>query len=140
MLVAKNGYSDRFADDGCIVFNHQEEVLKKTYSYIVSYLTLKERRSFHLQVGLDIFLNIADILFLAGVIWLLNFYSLTARSAYWQSVYEQKFFLPILLFFVGYSLKNLCGYYILRAQYDFVYRVASRLSSEKMDLYLSSDL
>lgn len=89
---------------------------------------------------MDIVISIADILFLALLVFMIHFYTTSGAPGKfsflpeWLTTYRSP--LPIAVFFFLFSAKNLAGFLIYRAQCRFLFRVASRISRYKLMHYL----
>ena len=93
-------------------------------------------------IGLDICINLADIAFLAILLFLarlLTEASLPASGFFavpaWLSAADPLWL--IIAFFVLYSVKNLIGFLIYRSQCRFLSVVATRISRNKLKNYLN---
>jgi len=80
-------------------------------------LTREERRKMGLLLLLDLVISIADIAFLAMLLLIV------------QRTYSV---LIVVAFFLLFSIKNLAGFAVFRAQCRFQFRVASRISRNKL--------
>ena len=112
-----------------------KHILKNT----LAVLDKKEKKQFFILLMLDIIISIADILFLALLLWIIQFYI--------QPVPENN--LPILptwlvdknsivliaVFFILFSIKNWAGFLINRANYKFISKVAIRISGNNLSAY-----
>ena len=110
---------------------------------IYAVLTAAERRRLNGLLLLDILTSIADIAFLALLLFVVHFYAddptatnigflpawFTDRSTLW----------PIGAFFVAFTIKNAFSFLIYSAQARFRYGVASRISHRNLLLYLEGD-
>jgi ABC-type bacteriocin/lantibiotic exporter with double-glycine peptidase domain len=111
---------------------------------IAAVLTPKERARLVLLMLLDIVSSIADIAFLALLLFIIRLYAegplmagtgvsipawLTDRHSLW----------PIGLFFLLFSIKNWLSFLIYSAQARFRYGVASRISHRNLLHYLEGD-
>jgi ABC-type multidrug transport system fused ATPase/permease subunit len=111
---------------------------------IAQILTREEKRRVGMLTALDIIVSIADILFLALLLLILNNY--TDKAA---PVRRLSFLLPwlngqhavlvIALFFLLFSLKNGVGYLIYRAQCRHLLRIATRISRNRLINYLEGN-
>ncbi|MBS1564928.1 MAG: ABC transporter ATP-binding protein [Bacteroidetes bacterium] len=117
--------------------------MKQIVQHTLAILTPKERRRLGTLTVLDVLISILDILFLALLVFIIHFYTepaatfrlpfISASPAGGHSLLLISFFL--LLF----SVKNLLGFLIYRAQCRFVCRVATRLSHDKLRQYQQGD-
>lgn len=110
-------------------------ILKNT----LAVLDTKEKKQFSILLLLDIIISILDILSLALLLWIIQFYIQPGIS-------KNLSFLPswlgdngsvrfIAIFFVLFGLKNIAGFFIARAQYQFNSRVAIRISYNNLANY-----
>jgi len=113
-----------------------KQILKNT----LAILNQKERQRLGMLMILDICISIADILFLALLLFIIHFYTEPAGavkapfSFAWPAGGNPV--LPIIVFFLLYSAKNLAGFLIYKAQCRFLCQVASRISQNKLAHYL----
>jgi len=113
-----------------------KQILKNT----LAVLNPKERRRLGMLIILDVCISIADILFLALLLFIIHFYTEPAGTVTsplplsWPA--DHNSLLPIVVFFLLFSAKNLAGFLIYRAQCRFLCRVASRISEHKLAAYL----
>src|SRR5688500_4183780 len=102
-------------------------------------LTTKEKKQFSLLLLLDIFISIIDILSLVMLLWIIQFYIQPDDA-------KNLSFLPrwladkgsvrlIAIFCILFGLKNVAGYFIAKAQYQFNSRVAIRISHSNLANY-----
>ena len=112
--------------------------MKEKFKHILAILTATERRQFWIQVVLNIFISIADVAALALLLLVINFYISNAA--------DRLAFLPawmldpgsvalIAFFFILFGIKNLFGIIISSAQFNFISRVAVRISQNKLANY-----
>jgi len=113
--------------------------LDHSFKDITGILTARERQRFYVSIFLDIIISILDIAAIAFLVLVIHFYTQpgAARPSFLSAWFaDQKDILPGILFFIFFAVKNFAGYLIGRAQYRFVYTVASRLSQKKLLQYL----
>ena len=117
--------------------------MKRIFKNTREILTKQERKRFTRQVILDIFISLADIFFLAVLLWIVNFYIQPSSVKNFS-------FIPVWLtslkpiellsgFLVLFAAKNIAGYLIANSHYRFSSDVAIRLSENAMARYLHSD-
>ncbi|MEP7236601.1 MAG: ABC transporter ATP-binding protein [Ferruginibacter sp.] len=113
--------------------------MKKILKNILEILNKKEKKQFFSLMLLDIIVSIFDILFLAFLLLLIQFYIqpgvtsklsflpawLTNRNSVWL----------IAIFLLLFSIKNLCGFVIARANFSFINTVAIRISRDNLINY-----
>ena len=116
--------------------------MKHTLKKILGVLEKKERKHFFVLLLLDVIVNIVDIVFLAGLLWIIQFYIQPQHSSQlsflprWLAGSDSVLFIAV--FFVGFSIKNLAGYIISRAHFTFTGKVAVRLSLNGLAKYQRS--
>ncbi len=114
--------------------------MKKIIKNIFVILDRREKARLIRLIGFDVAVSIADICFLAGLLYVVHFYTEPSRATrithFPFTAFNKYPLLLISLFFVGYSIKNLFGFLVFRMQYRFVYGVASRLSRNNLKNYL----
>lgn len=109
--------------------------MNSNFKNTIRLLTQDERRHFFLLSFTDAVICILDILSLAALVFIINFYLHPGSipSGFLASLFtESHSVLPAGVFFLLFSLKNLAAYQLNKKQYHFVYRVASRLSEKKL--------
>jgi ABC-type bacteriocin/lantibiotic exporter with double-glycine peptidase domain len=112
-----------------------KNILKNTW--IV--LDKKEKKQFSLLIILDIIISIVDILSLALLLWIIQFYIQPAtnnRMSFlpgWLADKDSILFIAIFFFLFG--VKNLAGFLVSRAHYKFVSKVAIRVSRNNLFNY-----
>lgn len=114
--------------------------MKKIVFNILHVLNPNEKSSLWRLSVADIIVNLLDISFLMGLLFLLNFYTHFRTQGGGQSIFERSFtahpLLPLVVFFLVFTAKNIFGFYVTRLQFHFVYAVASRLSKDNLRKYL----
>lgn len=114
--------------------------MKEKFRHILQILTPVERRQFWVQIGLNIFISIADIGALVFLLLVINFYINSANGPTvdflpsWMVDRESA--VLIAVFFIFFGIKNILGILISNAQYKFIGKVAVRISKQKLDNYL----
>ena len=113
--------------------------LTNTLQKILGVLDKKEKKHFFILLLLDIIVNIFDILFLAGLLWIIRFYIQPGQVNYpsflpaWLINRESVSF--IALFVLLFSIKNWAAFVISRAHFTFTSKVAVRLSQNALVKY-----
>jgi ABC-type bacteriocin/lantibiotic exporter with double-glycine peptidase domain len=106
-------------------------------------LDQREKQRFGWLVLCDIIVSIADIAFLAMLLFVVHLYTQPNWAGKYnflpQWLSDRNSLLLITLFFLLFSLKNLAGFLVFRAQCRFVSRVASRISHQQLLKYLKGD-
>ncbi len=117
----------------------KENTLNNTLQKILGVLDKKEKKHFFILLLLDIIVNIFDILFLAGLLWIIRFYIQPGQGNYpsflpaWLINRESVSF--IALFVLLFSIKNWAAFVISRAHFTFTSKVAVRLSQNALVKY-----
>ncbi|MES1218436.1 MAG: hypothetical protein ABUT20_23215, partial [Bacteroidota bacterium] len=114
-------------------------IIKNTWAV----LTKKEKRRFILLTIPDILINIADILSLALLLWIIQFYIQPGQGRdlsflpAWLADRNSVVF--IALFFLLFGLKNITAWLISKAWYKFIGDVAVRISGVNLLNYQQSE-
>lgn len=116
---------------------------RNIFSKVFSVLTQKEKKSFGALATLDIIINCVDILSLALLLWIIQFYIQPAQSKSlsflpnWMQNRNSVVFIAI--FFILFAVKNLVAFLIARAQNNFIATVAVRISKNNLSGYQDSE-
>lgn len=90
----------------------------------------------------DIMISALDIVFLGLTVMVINFYIQNSSSKYLSfltaKLNDQNSILLITIFFILFGMKNVLAYRVSSSEYNFIYRVASRLSRRNIYDYLKS--
>jgi ABC-type bacteriocin/lantibiotic exporter with double-glycine peptidase domain len=116
-----------------------KNILKHTWAV----LDKKEKKQFVALVIPDIIISIADILSLALLLWIIRFYIQPGDHTHLS-------FLPrwladknsigfIALFFFLFSIKNIVAWFVTKAWYTFVGKVAVRISGINLSAYQDAE-
>ncbi len=101
---------------------------------IFNILNADEKRKLWILSISDVVISILDIGFLILLLYVIRFYTLNtpdSSAGYFSLHLFVKYpLLVVILFFVLFTIKNGLGLVVAGAQYDFVYKVASRLSRD----------
>jgi ABC-type multidrug transport system fused ATPase/permease subunit len=109
-----------------------KNILKNT----LAVLDKKERKRFTLLIILDIIISIVDILSLALLLWIIQFYIQPDQSKrllflpHWLS--DRNSIIFIALFFFLFGIKNMAAFFIARAHYKFISGIAIRISRNSL--------
>jgi ABC-type multidrug transport system fused ATPase/permease subunit len=107
-------------------------ILKNTWAV----LDKKEKKRFSGLIALDIIISILDILSLALLLWIIQFYIRPDQKndlsflPDWLSDKNSLWFIAIFFFFFG--LKNLAAYLITKGHYAFLGNVAMRITHNNL--------
>src|SRR6266496_288727 len=102
-------------------------------------LTSKEKKKFSMLVIQDILISLADIVFLAFLLFIIQFYSQpgSIRSSFLPSwLSDRNSLMLIIIFFFLFSIKNLFSFFIYRSQCRFLSQVTARISENMLRQYL----
>jgi len=114
--------------------------MKRLPAQILRILTRDEKRMSGWLLLSDVAVSIADIVFLALLLVIIQYYTgagATGKLSFLPSkLFSQHTLVVIVIFFLLFSLKNLAGFLVYRAQCKFLFRVASRISRDKLTQYL----
>jgi ABC-type multidrug transport system fused ATPase/permease subunit len=115
--------------------------LKQILKDIFKILNRREtQRLWQLAVA-DVFISILDIVFLIVLLYVINFYTqstVPASTKYLSpALFNEHPALLISLFLILFTIKNILGFFISKAQYNYVYGVASRISRDNLLEYLN---
>jgi len=113
--------------------------LKQIIKNTLVILTSREQKRLGVLIILDILISIADIAFLALLLFIIQFYTQPASGKFsflpsW--LLDRNSLLLIISFFLLFSLKNLAGFIIYRSQCRFLTSVSSRISQNALKEYL----
>ena len=116
--------------------------MNKLFRNTWAVLTKKEKQHFSVLLVCDIVISILDILALAALLWIIQFYiqpgKNDARSVLpaWLSDNTVLF---IAIFFFLFAIKNMIGYLIARSHYRFSSKVAIRISRNNLASYQAAN-
>jgi ABC-type multidrug transport system fused ATPase/permease subunit len=117
--------------------------LKQAIKNILIILTAREKKRGWLLAIADACISMLDIFFLLVLLYLLRFYTQPAPGINNRftavAIFTAYPLLPVLIFFILFTLKNAAGFFVAKMQCQFVYHVASRISEELMERYLNGD-
>ncbi len=116
-------------------------MIRQRLKEIFTVLTPKEKKTFIRLVWLDITISILDIGFLALLLIVAGIYSGESSAGFKQlfGSYNSRSLLPVLIFFILFSIKNMLALVVAKKQSDFIYNTASRISEKKMASYLDGN-
>ncbi len=115
--------------------------MKQILKDIFKILSRREtQRLWQLAVA-DVFISILDIGFLIVLLYVINFYTQSAVPAsakyFSPALFNEHPVLLISLFLLLFTIKNILGFFISKAQFNYVYGVASRISRDNLLEYLN---
>ena len=115
--------------------------MKQILKDIFKILSRREtQRLWQLSVA-DVFISILDIIFLIVLLYVINFYTQSAVPAstkyFSPALFNEHPVLLIILFLLLFTIKNILGFFISKAQFNYVYGVASRISRDNLLQYLN---
>ncbi len=112
--------------------------LRDIYKDSWTILDRKEKRQFTVLSLLDVIISVLDILSLALLLWIVQFYiqPQSAASHFLPSWISRRDSLSFIgIFFILFGLKNVSAYLITRAEFTFIGNVAVRLSRNNLANY-----
>jgi ABC-type multidrug transport system fused ATPase/permease subunit len=114
--------------------------LKKVLHDILNILNRGEKQKLWQLAVADVIISVLDIVFLVGLLYVVNFYTQRVHSAPLKmiplKILDEHPLLLILAFFGLFTIKNWFGFVVSKWQYHFVYGVASRISGDSLLQYL----
>ena len=116
--------------------------MKQILKDILKTLSRRETQKLWQLTVADIFISILDIVFLISLLYVVNFYTQSgvphASAAHMRVTFfnEHPIFLIVIFLFL-FTIKNIIGFLVSRAQYNYVYGVASRISGDSLSAYLN---
>jgi ABC-type bacteriocin/lantibiotic exporter with double-glycine peptidase domain len=117
--------------------------VKNILRHTLAVLDKKEKTQFIFLTILDIIINIVDILFLALLLWMIQFYIQPGQSIRLSFlpnwIADKNSILFIAIFFSLFGIKNIAGFFIAKAQYKFISRVAVRISRNNLLNYQQAE-
>ena len=114
--------------------------MKNILRNTIDVLHARERKRVFALLTMDVCISIADIVFLALLLFLVQYYSGSGAGGgpaflrHW--IAHQAPALPIACFFLLFAAKNLAGFFVYRAQCRLLFQVAVRISEENLSAYL----
>lgn len=113
-----------------------EHIIKKSISILIR----EERRRMGMLVVLDLLISLADIASLAWLLLIVRIYTrpeATAAVAFLPPwLQNRQSLLPITVFLLLFSGKNLAGFLVYRSQCRFIAQVATRIARHRLLHYL----
>lgn len=114
--------------------------MKKVLHDILDILNPREKQKLWQLAVADVFISVLDIVFLVGLLYVVNFYTQRVHSAPITIIplklLDEHPLLLIIIFFGLFTIKNWFGFIVSKWQYHFVYGVASRISGDSLLQYL----
>lgn len=115
-------------------------ILKNTWAVLDKH----EKKRFSFLIVFDLLINLLDILSLALLLWIIQFYIQPGKESNlpylpgWLSGRKAIWF--IAFFFLLFGIKNLLAYSISRSHFRFIGKVAIRVSSQNLQHYQGSGM
>jgi len=111
--------------------------LKQILKDILKTLSRRETQKLWQLTVADIFISMLDIVFLIALLYVVNFYTQSAVphgsvGRVTDSFFNEHPILLIAIFLFLFTIKNLVGFLVSKAQYNYVYGVASRISRDSL--------
>ena len=115
--------------------------MKQILRDIFKILSRRETQKLWQLTIADVLISILDIVFLIVLLYVINFYTqstVPASTKYFSlALFNKHPVLLISLFLILFTIKNILGSFISKAQYNYVYGVASRISRDNLLQYLN---
>ena len=111
--------------------------MKKILQHTWSILNKSERRQYGRLIVMDMVISIVDILSLAMLLWIIQYYLQPGKSnlAFLPFAADRGEIWFIAIFFILFSIKNAAAFLIAKAHYKFISKVALRISRNNMVSY-----
>lgn len=118
--------------------------MKKFVSLLFNILSPKERSRLFIMAGFDLLMGIADVVFLIALLVIIRAYTSTAPVTTplhtWYSLLVHANAVVVTgIFLLLFCIKNITGVLLQKAQHQYVYGVATRLSEKNMISYLKGN-
>lgn len=114
--------------------------MKEIFKNILSILDRGEKQRLVILSVLDVLISVLDILFLIALLFVIHFYTTPEHTldigGLNFSLFNDYPLLLITIFFILFGIKNSFGFFVFKMQYNFVYKVASRISKDNLSHYL----
>lgn len=142
MISFSTSVSDSFFKTKAGIHQRTSNHSSRFFKTVFSILNKKERMRFSLLIAADIVISVIDILSLALLLWIVQFYiqpgnnTVLPLSPRWIANKNSISF--IALFFFLFAAKNLTAFFISRAQFSFIGKVAVRISKNNLIQYQQS--
>jgi ABC-type multidrug transport system fused ATPase/permease subunit len=115
--------------------------LKQILKDVFKILSTKETQKLWRLTVADVFISILDIVFLIVLLYVINFYtqstSQVSTKYFSPALFHEYPVILISLFLLLFTLKNILGFFISKAQFNYVYNIASRISRDNLFQYLN---
>lgn len=112
--------------------------MKRIAQHIFQALTSHEKKQFFTITFIEVLLSVADVGFMAALVWLTSVYSGTSQYPN-NGYFEEGSLIPVFILLLLFIVKNIFAAISLKKQYHFVYDVALRISTENLASYFRSD-
>ncbi len=111
--------------------------MKKILHHTWSLLTPSERRHYSRLIVMDILISIVDIISLAMLLWIIQFYLQPGKNNldFLPFAAERGSTWFIAMFFILFSTKNAAGFLVAKAHFKFISKVALRISRNNLVSY-----
>src|SRR4030095_12764143 len=116
--------------------------MNKAFRNTWAVLSKTEKRQFSFLLVCDIVISVLDILALAALLWIIQFYIQPGKNdarAVLPAWLTNNAVLFIAIFFILFATKNMIGYLIARSHYRFSSRVAIRISRNNLASYQAAN-
>lgn len=115
--------------------------MKLIIKHIFKALTKEERRQLWSMIFPDILLSLLDIGFMAVLVWLTAMYAGSNNTSVdvLDNFFGKNSLWPIAIFLILFIAKNIFAGVVLTNQFQFIYKVALRISRNNLISYFHSD-
>ncbi|MDH7460778.1 ABC transporter ATP-binding protein [Chitinophagaceae bacterium 26-R-25] len=115
--------------------------MKLIIKHIFKALTREERRQLWSMIIPDILLTLLDVAFMAALVWLTAMYAGTNNASVEavNNFFGKDSLWPIAIFLLLFIAKNFFAGVVLSKQFQFIYKVALRISRNNLISYFHSD-
>ncbi len=139
MLVRIQSWAQKVEAENFSLF-HYFQFLKKIYLHTLSVLRSGEKKKFLSLIFFSLLISLADIFSLTALLFVIKFYtdiSFSFNFSFLPSwLVDRQSVLPVTVLLAVFIVKNVAGFLVYKAQYRFVYGVASRISGANLLQYL----
>ncbi|MBV4360161.1 ATP-binding cassette domain-containing protein [Pinibacter aurantiacus] len=115
--------------------------MKLIIKHIFKALTPEERKQLWSMIFPDILLTLLDVAFMAALVWLTAMYAGTKNASVEavSNFFGKDSLWPIAIFLMLFIAKNIFAGVVLTNQFQFIYKVALRISRNNLISYFHSD-
>ena len=112
--------------------------MKKIITHTFQLLSPPEKKTFFLFIYAELIFILTDLAAIAGLVWLMGHYNTLLLHPYTTPLFNRPQYL-LLSFLVFFAIKNSAAVWNQKKQFQFYYRIATRLSGQNMLHYLGEN-